>query len=414
MTGAAGFPTPSLIDFWCEATGAEAIDAAPCGVPLVARGRTLVNAGERDFPLFDPAGAGPDPSGATVPPEIGQRADLLAVFDVPDSSPLRERLESAFPRGRYVTSYPCPIADMEGGFEAYFERRFSASRRRRLRRMMRKLEALGRVRLESAGAADADRAFPRFYRLLEERSVVGRSLDRNLERRAYLEELWRRFAGGPLRVSVLTLDGVEISFRLGFLSGDSFLGYMPVSDSAFARFWLGHLHLMLLLRQLADEGIRRYDFSKGSALHKEIWATGGYSLGNFFAPLGRGGQWRWRWAVARYDLRGRLYDPARLRRLRRLRFALARLTRPRIRRLARRYSPSSSPRARPAPHERRPDEPFSYSTIRDLPPALRRGILDRAWSLARAGGLRLAAANGEVLLAAEGSEEVWRWRCARR
>jgi len=90
----------------------------------------------------------------------------------------------------------------------------------------------------------------------------------------FLEELaLQALSEGNLHLSVLTCDERPAAIHLGFVSRDGFYWYMPSYDQAFAKHSPGRLHLTRLVMWAIDNGLRRFDFLRGSYSYKRNLST---------------------------------------------------------------------------------------------------------------------------------------------
>ena len=66
----------------------------------------------------------------------------------------------------------------------------------------------------------------------------------NKESRSFWMSALSQFQGSNLSLSIIELDGVLVSFLIGFKMGQFFVDYAPAFDPALALFSLGQIHLM--------------------------------------------------------------------------------------------------------------------------------------------------------------------------
>jgi CelD/BcsL family acetyltransferase involved in cellulose biosynthesis len=204
--------------------------------------------------------------------------DCLELLDLPESSPLLAlsiatetvSRRSVMPRGA------CPIADLDGGFEAYLKR-LSANTRQQARRLLREAERCGAV-LELATPATATSFFDDLVRLHQERwTALGKpgcfAAGRFTAFHRSLVDLW--IGDGRAVLARLVLDGQAIAALYGFVTRSKFDFYqsgVKTQESGPLRSpgVLGHL---LLMRVLCDRGVTRVDFLRGGSEYKERLAT---------------------------------------------------------------------------------------------------------------------------------------------
>ena len=76
-----------------------------------------------------------------------------------------------------------------------------------------------------------------------------------------------------LHVTVITIDGIPRSMHIGVRSGDTVHLAIIAHDPAIAKLSPGKVHLQLLAKMLAEEGIARLDLTPGGDPWKERFAT---------------------------------------------------------------------------------------------------------------------------------------------
>lgn len=203
--------------------------------------------------------------------------DLLYLSGIPPEGPLfraivrefglRHRIGLGHRTNRFVAS-------LEGGLEAYLQRR-SPKFRAGLRRADRMAvdEGIEVDYVADVSEADSGELYERIL-AIEERSWKGRSgtgiLDGGMNTfyRIMLPRLARR---GALRALFLRRDGVDIAFVFGGLFEGTYRGLQLSFDQDFERLSLGNLAQLAMIEELCGEGIRRYDL--GSELeYKARWA----------------------------------------------------------------------------------------------------------------------------------------------
>ena len=204
--------------------------------------------------------------------------DHLELTDLSDGSPLvqwagsqglRHQAEVT-PRG------VCPIADLTGGFEAYLGR-LSANTRQQCRRLMRQAEQAGVV-FEVADALKRDEFFEQLVELHQRRwQADGKpgcfSADRFTQFHRELVRKW--LPDGRAVLSRLTLGGRAIAVKYGFVLNGKYDFYQSgvMADDAAALKSPGVVSFMYLMRHLAGQGVRTFDFLRGSSSYKQRLAT---------------------------------------------------------------------------------------------------------------------------------------------
>lgn len=282
------FPAGAVAAHWSGQRGLPLTDLRAWGVPLVRDGSVLRTAGASDFP-----GVFPDPTSLPLdPPVVPRGVTALVLHDVADEDGVPDQAVVLDPRARAYLRYECASAEFGSDPERYWQDTLSTKRRKRLRHDLRKLAEQGEVATRWVGTSDADAMFAAFFAMVCSRARHHGAYDANVLDRAYLRDLWRRFAGRELLVSALCVGDRPVSFRTGYAVGTRFVGYMPAIDRAFSTASVGDLHMQLLMPDLVERGLTSYHMGKGSKGNKEVWATGTYTLSTVVVPLSAGARAR--------------------------------------------------------------------------------------------------------------------------
>jgi CelD/BcsL family acetyltransferase involved in cellulose biosynthesis len=204
--------------------------------------------------------------------------DCFELLGIPEHSPLLSarividpgQRRSVIPRGA------CPIANMEGGFEAYLQR-LSPNSRQRARRLLREVEKCGAI-LELATTPVMEQFFDDLVRLHQERWMDQGKPGCFAASRftAFHRSLAYQWIGsGQVVLARLSLDGQTMAALYGFVtrlkfdfyqSGVKTIQHGPLRSP-------GHVAHLLLMRELCGRGITRYDFLRGSSNYKTQLAT---------------------------------------------------------------------------------------------------------------------------------------------
>ena len=202
--------------------------------------------------------------------------DCLNLLAIPQDSPLIEG--SSWMRGRPGSVTPasaCPIANLAGGFERYLAR-LSANSREQFRRLLRQAEKSGAT-LQFATEATTDAFFDDLVRLHQQRWVAQRKPGCFAAPRftRFHRSLASRWVGsGQSMLARLSLNGEAIAVLYGFVTGAKFDFYQSGVQTTSAAFRSpGHVAHLLLMRELCERGIARYDFLRGSSRYKSQLAT---------------------------------------------------------------------------------------------------------------------------------------------
>jgi CelD/BcsL family acetyltransferase involved in cellulose biosynthesis len=294
------FPTGHTARVWSELRGLPLTGSRAWGLPLVCDGRVVHNAGKDELPGVFPSAAGGLPPRGDLPRD----AVALVLHDLVDDDGVIARLLATQPEATAHRRYDCAVAEFGDDPEAYAHRQLSTKRRKRLRHDRRQIERRGQLAIEWVGPERVDAVFDAFFRTLCVRAAHTGRYDDNVTRARFLRELWRRGAGGDLWISVLWVGGRPVSFRTGFVVQDRFVGFMPSVDRDFDSASVGHLHMQMLLPELARKGVTAYYMGKGATDAKDIWGTGAYALWTVVVPVTNSP--RARAAIAAVNARQRL------------------------------------------------------------------------------------------------------------
>ena len=208
-----------------------------------------------------------------------KRGVIFRFYDVDEHSILAKALagtKSVF----CVRLYPCPRVDLSDGWETYAHTRLTSKRRSELRRLDRRLSALGplghiviRNTVLLVRHAHLVEQLFELHRLRFER-VLNTSGFGGLRMQSFYKKLITRTAQeGTLYLSIMTIGDQAVSFVLGFVEANRLIDCIPAFDPSLAPFGIGHIHLHRIMRELPGQGINIFDFSKGDSVYKAKWAT---------------------------------------------------------------------------------------------------------------------------------------------
>jgi len=170
--------------------------------------------------------------------------------------------------------YPCPMAHLGDDWDTFFQHQRSRKSRKNLRRSERQLSQIGSWCFrEVTDPSEFSCLFPQMERLHAERFRETINPLLTGSNRDFLFSALRQLVASQISLSVIELDGVLVSFLIGFKMGDVFVDYAPAFDPALASFSLGQIHLMQLMKKKLDEGFKYFDFSKGEAPYKRWWSN---------------------------------------------------------------------------------------------------------------------------------------------
>ncbi|MGZ4409167.1 MAG: GNAT family N-acetyltransferase [Gaiellaceae bacterium] len=282
LVGAMPRPSPFMLNTWLVewwrhygAGGRMAVRAAfrgdrlVAGLPLCVRRRlglrTLEFIGGTKAALADVilrAGEG-DPIAAVVA-ETGDDSDhdFANVFGLPAESRLART--PGWGDLRLIERLEAPVLDLSDGWDAVYERKFSAKGRQERRRRRRQLEQLGSVEISVArkpdelGAAFDDAMS--LYALRWQRRREGSGLLSSAGAGFYRSALLRLADQDVPRVLTLRLDGRPVAANVYLRFSGTLYGLAMAFDPAFARYSPGREALCSVLEAAASEGVTRVEF----------------------------------------------------------------------------------------------------------------------------------------------------------
>ncbi|MFI6444741.1 GNAT family N-acetyltransferase [Kitasatospora sp. NPDC050543] len=288
-----------LIAVWRGADGeVEAV------VPLLRTAQRLHPRAPLSVPCLTALGSGPgaaDHCGFAV--RAGCRAEVRdwlterargSSLWLPDLDPgQRDLLPS---RARAVAHGPCPRADLTAGADALGSRQFRST----LRRYGRRLAAAGvTFRWVPPGSGDPallDTVL-RLHRL--RRDALGRATTFDRHRRPlHARLLERSAAGGPGHAPghghgpaflVAEHDGEIVGALYGFRWGDTFSYYQIGWDPRWAELRLGTAVISESIRACAEQGLRTFDFLRGTEPYKYRFGAVDRQDVSWLVPHGPGG-----------------------------------------------------------------------------------------------------------------------------
>jgi len=215
--------------------------------------------------------------------DLARTWDELDLTAVREESPLLRQAEWR-PGASVITHLgACPIADLTGGFDAYYER-LSNSRRALSRRLVRVAERAG-ARFNVACDADtADRFFTDLVALHQARWTAAEKPGCFAAPRftTFLHALVvRGAADGSAVIARLALAERPVAVVCGFRTGAKFDFYQSGVDRSMPASTIESPGLAIqfyLMRRLAEEGVTTYDFLRGTTAYKQRLMTDTASL----------------------------------------------------------------------------------------------------------------------------------------
>jgi CelD/BcsL family acetyltransferase involved in cellulose biosynthesis len=291
LVGAMPRPTPFLlnawlVEWWRHFGGDERLavraafrgDRLVAGLPLFVRRRlglrTLEFVGGTKAALADVVvhpNEGDSTAAEVADAGNGSDHDFANVFGLPAGSRLART--PAWNDVRLIERLEAPVLDLSDGWDAVYERKFSARARQNRRRRRRQLEQLGSVELsiarrpEELGPAFDDAA--RLYALRWRGKREGSGLMSATGAAFYRSALLRLAGKDVPRVLTLRLDGRPVAANVYLQLSQTLYGLVMAFDPAFARYAPGSEALHSTLEAAADEGVTRAEFLGAATGHKQ-------------------------------------------------------------------------------------------------------------------------------------------------
>ncbi len=228
------------------------------------------------------------------------QSDVTILSELPATAGYRAFFQDASLRSHSLVRLcgRAPIVDIPD--QARAGRSFSKGLKSRLDRSRRKLRNMGSVTFERLRPPPED--VPGLIDLaasIEGRSwkgAAGTGIFSTPERRAFFEDVSRALAADRrVEITLLRLDGDVVSYRLGFLVGQTFLDYNFAYPEDLAALSVGRVLLGEAIDTAHEAGIRTFDASRGSLQrpnilhdwtdssieHDEVWLFARGIWGNF-------------------------------------------------------------------------------------------------------------------------------------
>jgi len=172
--------------------------------------------------------------------------------------------------------YPCPYRDLRPSAppDSTSQRTFH----KRVPTYAKRLARFGEVRHL---LLDFDQArqeslewLPRLFALHDLRHGVRRNPWTGSANREFLAAWLARADRTECLCFVLLVDSIPVAFDLGFRIDNSFCLHIPAFHTALEKFRLGHINRYYSFALCRELGIEIYDFARGDAFAKRIWASG--------------------------------------------------------------------------------------------------------------------------------------------
>jgi CelD/BcsL family acetyltransferase involved in cellulose biosynthesis len=169
----------------------------------------------------------------------------------------------------------CPVLALPHGV-ARLDETVPARYLARLHYARRRLERLGRVRIDAADEHDAPRLLSALASLHEARwSAHGEPgvLADAVTRSFHLELAPALASRGMLRLYLLSVDGRAAAGFYGFAAGGCVYYYLGGFDPAFGRYSVGALVVLHAVEEAVRAGAESFDFLRGAESYKRRWGA---------------------------------------------------------------------------------------------------------------------------------------------
>ena len=166
-----------------------------------------------------------------------------------------------------------PFVPLPSTWEELY-RSFSQNRRWVLRKKLRILEQEHSVEFQEYTADNLFDRLNEFIGLHQRRweSVNVRGVFFNNEMKEFYRDIAIRFhEKNWLYFSFLNIDGAMASGELGYIYNGKLYGATAGRDVKYAKYSIGHLHYMFMIKDAIKRGLRELDFLKGAEPYKFYW-----------------------------------------------------------------------------------------------------------------------------------------------
>jgi CelD/BcsL family acetyltransferase involved in cellulose biosynthesis len=204
--------------------------------------------------------------------------EYLDLLDVPSGVPLldKQNLPDWVSQWEVSARGTCPIANLDGGFDAYLQR-LSANTRQQARRQLREAEKEG-VKFELASETNMEQMFDELVQLHQSRwAAEGKPGCFAAQRfTSFHRSLAREWVpSGRAVLARLSLADEPVAVLYGFVNRSKFEFYQSgIKTTASGRLRSpGNLAHLKLMSRMSDGGVDTYDFLRGSSSYKERLAT---------------------------------------------------------------------------------------------------------------------------------------------
>ncbi len=184
-----------------------------------------------------------------------------------------------------VRQYQGFLANMEtyDSIESYLEAKFSSKTRYKYRRNIKRLETCFNieyaVHFGHIERAQYDFIFEVFHNLLTKRfSQKKENYDQLQHWEFYKDIVFDLINDKKASFFIIYSDQVPISIMLNLHSDDIIFDVIPVFDTDFSKFTIGHISILKIIEWCIASDTKTFDFSKGYYDYKERWGNKSYNF----------------------------------------------------------------------------------------------------------------------------------------
>ncbi|NAS30154.1 GNAT family N-acetyltransferase [Flavobacteriaceae bacterium R38] len=214
---------------------------------------------------------------------LGHKAFLL--YDIPGYLNIQTLDKPEGLRIKKIKQYQGYMADLSAydTIDSYLKSKFSSKSQYKYRRNIKRLEKCFNIEYAvHHGAIEKskyDYVFEVFTKLLKKRfSQKQETYDQLSHWSFYRELIYKMILEKKASFFVIYESGVPISIMLNFHSDEILFDAIPVFDTDFSKFTIGHIAIIKTLEWCINSGIKMFDFSKGHYDYKEKWGNKSYDF----------------------------------------------------------------------------------------------------------------------------------------
>lgn len=176
------------------------------------------------------------------------------------------------PMYNIISNEPCPYIPLENYNDIdEFKNQLKSKLRQDINRRIRKLQESGETKYivyNKESINEALKTIPHMLKLHAQRWPKAYKAP-HFHENLIIEGL----SNETLHFSQINLNGIPISWRIGFIFKDRFYSYMPTINSDYQMLSPGKLHLIFCIEQAILNNLKIYDQLRGTELYKSEWTN---------------------------------------------------------------------------------------------------------------------------------------------